>query len=372
MRIVNEHKNILSIDNVNCESIFNRLKKDIELLPIQEIKNYAFTLKRLEVNVLVEFFDEIYDLASGRKAFQIIKYRIRRENILSLWRMFQDLFEDTKFTNYFSEILNNKDASSSIGIGQNDLNTIKAWIESGKTMTSATYDYRKIKYHRKTFIKKYNINQNQKLMKAIDKEIYRIADKDFFVTKGAYRITQETSEFTDKDFGFFSNNYLGKLKVKEFQDPVLKLMEKKLGDIHSLNSSFIWETISEPNRIKYKKWLISHTLDIFFEDQDRLIFWKKYIDSISDVYHVKKFQQLFMDFGYFVAIEFGQVGNAVYFYPKKYFKQNFSKYTNEFSAVRNEYLKNRAYGFKINHIGAWQYRTHNIVKDMIKNGYKNF
>lgn len=109
----------------------------------------------------------------------------------------------------------------------------------------------------------------------------------------------------------------------------------------------------------WKQLSMRWNLELFFEDlgdNERARFWALYVEQMHDVYVQHEEQRIFMDFGGFGVIEFGQVGNAGYIYESS----DFSTFLARAKSVqlKNHELKDKDLVLeRIRHGRGWTRKT---------------
>ncbi|MDO7907573.1 EH signature domain-containing protein [Paenibacillus sp. JX-17] len=115
--------------------------------------------------------------------------------------------------------------------------------------------------------------------------------------------------------------YLEPRKYNQFHAKIIQQAVERLRDPRERSAD--WEFLSEASVGEVKRWLIQKKLQIIFEnDQDnqRLNYWKRFIDYMEDVELIQDPMIAFIYFDKFVVVEYGSIG-AAYFYHRDGFDQ---------------------------------------------------
>lgn len=110
--------------------------------------------------------------------------------------------------------------------------------------------------------------------------------------------------------------------IDNFPEVWFKDMEIKLGEMSTLGSREVkdtWKDFSDKELKIYRKWLMNGKLEEYFtrkiNEQERYLFWKKYLDHITEVaYYEEISQATVIEITNHTIVEFGEKGNAAYVY----------------------------------------------------------
>jgi len=180
-----------------------------------------------------------------------------------------------------------------------------------------------------------------------------------------------------EDLYIIIENYILIFEEKELEKSIMYKIKERIGDPRDdYNNS--WNMINNMAQEKAVSWFNYHKLAEFFdkintnqeEAKKRFSYWEKHVNKMNEVRYIEKYLQLFLIFDNFVVIEFGNLGNAVYFYEKEFFNKNLAKFMNPNNAVNNNLLKetykarNKQYKNveKVNHHSSWQFKADRLIK----------
>jgi len=359
---------------VDLEKLLSKVKET----KLSNIDFLADELKKYEIIALINNYEKI-PKELLEKVNKIILYKSDRQLVGMLW-------------NTFLEEQNNKDL---ISLMSSLLSKLESYNDKEQIL--------KIIFDEKSphisFIAYYN-NSNHGLFKlfdildmVIENSFTQVVAKMIFSNCEKKTFDIESNENLLKVFsglklnGLYSvvENYLLTLENNEFEESIMYKIKDRLGDPRE-DFSTAWVEVSNNAREKASSWLNYKRLKEFFdsiktdqeEAQKRFDYWEKHYNDMKKVEFIEDKLQLFMIFNNFVVIEFGELGNAAYFYEKNYFDQNLAKYMLNSNIVRNDFLKktsdanneNKKYIEKINHIGGdrgyWQRNADDMVKKFKK------
>jgi hypothetical protein len=354
----------MKIINIQDENVrINKILKEIDGLPLNDIKKFAYSIKVRDVFLLVSHFAWNLQVKNARKIFLVIKQRYRKHFLKIFWQAFQQNYNNDYFNRYLYEILLNEKDYSILSIKAEQFENIKRWFQDDNILDNCTISFKENNYDLNKFSKLYNIDFSSELMISIYFEVLVNKNQELFMKQNTSDIISMLKYFTKEKYCEFTDNYLTKLSLNDFNSSVMNNIINNIGTPNDINKKIFWDRISDSSIKKFNKWLIKNTLENFFDDEERFLYWNKYLDVIEEVYHVKNKQQLFMIFKEFVAIEFGQKGNATYFYQKNYFYQYLFKYTTESDSRPNTFFKNKVNAIVHGiHIGMWQQKFDYIVR----------
>ena len=136
---------------------------------------------------------------------------------------------------------------------------------------------------------------------------------------------------------------------------IMEKIHEYLKDPHKNSPKWQWGDFSEAQIEIMRIWLVSADLEKYFSievnDKVRLQFWRRYIKYIKEVRYFERLKQaIVMLTDEHLFIEFGEKGNASYFYKKEYI--SFSEINNLSTNLR---LKSRPNAeFFMSHSGNWE------------------
>jgi hypothetical protein len=187
------------------------------------------------------------------------------------------------------------------------------------------------------------------------------------------------TEFKSEDFKKAAENYLIVFKQEEYLEELMYKIKNQIGDPRE-DYSTAWEQIDNKAKEKAAAWFNYKKLKEFFDsittDQEeakkRFAYWEKHYKEMKKVDYVKKYLQLFLTFDKFVVVEFGDLGNAVYFYKKDFFDQKLAQYMNKYNSVNNNSLKytyearnmSNKKVYKVNHMSSWQDKADKMIEEL--------
>ena len=181
-------------------------------------------------------------------------------------------------------------------------------------------------------------------------------------------------ELQQEVFKGILEHYVDNYDVDSYPDRWFALIGKILKEPYS-TSNTRWDNISDKCKEAYRRWNNNKYLYDFFSntveggDQERLDFWKKYIDSIYRIMYFKNTNDaLIMQFKDHVFAEFAQRNNALYVYDKRVYSiDHLEKIANRRSIIMDD-LKDKNLAMKrMNHRPGWQFI---FEKDIKRLGYE--
>lgn len=157
--------------------------------------------------------------------------------------------------------------------------------------------------------------------------------------------------------------------VDNYPDRWFDLIGKILKEPYSASNTR-WNNISDKCKEAYRRWNNNKYLYDFFSntveggDQERLDFWKKYIDSIYRIRYFKEANDaLIMEFKEHVFAEFAQKGNALYIYDKKVYSIDHLEKLASIKRITVHDLKDVNIVFKKKpHMPGWQGTFEILIK----------
>ena len=359
---------------VNLEKLLAKIKET----KLSNINFLADELRKHEIIALVNNYEEIPNELL-EKVNKIILYKYDRQLVDMLW-------------NIYLEKHNNKDL---ISLMSSLLSKLESYNDKEKIL--------KIIFDNKSphisFIAYYN-NSNHGLFELFEildmviensftqvvaKMIFSNCEKKSFDIESNENLLKVFSGLKLNELYSVVENYLLTLENDEFEESIMYKIKDRLGDPRE-DFSTAWNEVSEKAKDNAAAWFNLKRLREFFdsiktdqrEAQQRFDYWETQCDEMVKVEFVEDKLQLFMIFKNFVVIEFGDLGNAAYFYEKNYFDQNLAKYMLNSNTVSNTILKktsaardrNKKYIEKLDHRmgerGYWQRNADDMVKKFKK------
>lgn len=118
--------------------------------------------------------------------------------------------------------------------------------------------------------------------------------------------------------------------------------------------------------------LRQHEISLFFRypaDPERSRFWQDYVPRMRELHINDQERRLFMDFGAFGVVEFGDVGNAAYVYEAQDFQKLVARErSSTHQVVPNSRFKMKAKAIRsLDHRGGWQSIFHQYLHYWLTN-----
>jgi len=176
-------------------------------------------------------------------------------------------------------------------------------------------------------------------------------------------------------------NYLNVLEdFPNWNEQVLEYLNDKWGQPRSFDESGavesrFWEGINRIPKQNFNKWVMQQAIEEFFEGE-RADFWRYYLER-GKIFYVEKILDgdgFMLDFGTFGIIEFKNIGNAAYVYPKETFeffqkKARFwhrgpSQFKDQSMTVSSSRLP--GWGGRIVHPPGWEKRAKQRIDTLIR------
>jgi hypothetical protein len=196
---------------------------------------------------------------------------------------------------------------------------------------------------------------------------------------------RETSEFIHSsldefwhrwkdDYRRVIDNYLHLLDEFDDNDVVLVHALEHLRRPDEPDGRRLWEGISEESQRKFMKWLDWRTVVDFFDrlayDSERLAFWRMFKDGLEyvRVRNAGNTKAIFLVFPQVAVIEFLDINNAAYIYPRHVYEQRFARHASgRRSITYPPSLKDRdACVLWIHHSREWQARYYHEVARLVR------
>ncbi len=332
----------------------------------------ADSLKEAEITALAYNYSEI-SAELYQKINRIILHRKNKFFIKILWHNFADDYQNKDLKQLLGNLL-----ASLAQLNKQEKILDMIFSKSSPLLNMQKYiKDKQISLFK--FLDQVNLIFENKVSKKLASELFIQGSKEVFMREKEQDLIKIFTEFKSEDFKKAAENYLIVFKEEEYLEELMYKIKDQMGDPRE-DYSTAWKQIDNKAKEKAAAWFNYKKLKEFFdsittdqeEAQKRFSYWEKHVDIMKKVDYVKKYLQLFLTFNKFVVVEFGDLGNAVYFYKKDFFDQNLAKYTNKSNAKSNDYLKdpkkarndNYTYIYKINHRSGWQARADHMIKEL--------
>jgi hypothetical protein len=340
-----------------------RLKQILEKIRavgIGELRTIALELNTCDLYIICSH------IASGNpsagntqnKLLQILRWRYRKGFLKFFWEAVQRHPNTMGIIAFFRELLSKAENPTKIlGISDLNIQEFRNWVSSDHLINKAISLIQNLNIDYKVFMDRYSIRMESALATEILIELLSTCGKALFNSIDKYYLKEKLDSWTVQSQSRVLNNYLLKHEINEFAEVILSFIQRKYDNPGNPRQKYFWDEMSEMAKRKYKQWYYSKLMDMFFSDRERLYYWKRKIPLMIDLKYIRHHQQLFMYFGSVVAIEFGEVGNAAYFYKTPYFEKYFARFASDDNCVPNSELKVKIDNNFIIHMPPnWQYR----------------
>jgi len=378
-------------------TVKNEIKKTFptktDIYKIKSQKAKEVDLEELLQKIREFSLDKMIYLADSLKAEEIIALAINYSDIPNeLYKKINKiiLHKKDKFLikilwNNFAEDYKNKDLTSLLGnllASFSKLNDQEKMLDTIFKDSSPLINMRKqIENNKVTlfnFLEDLDLIIENKVSKKLAADLFNKSSKSFFIREAKDNLIKVFKVLEIKNLKAVVENYLFVFKDAEYVEELMYRIKDRLGDPREYSTA--WNSIDQKAKEKAAAWFNYKKLKEFFdsittdqeEAQKRFSYWEKQVDIMEKVDYVKKYLQLFLTFDNFVVVEFGDLGNAVYFYKKDFFEQNLAQYMNKHNAVNNNSLKYtyeaRNMGnknvYKVNHMSSWQHKADKMIKEL--------
>lgn len=139
-----------------------------------------------------------------------------------------------------------------------------------------------------------------------------------------------------------------------------------------------WNLIPEEVRQEFRLWAVGRRLEEFFQKEvhdpnGRFAFWSSFLEHIRDARASEDGSVGLIDFGIFFVIEFADVGNAAYIYPRSQLERMRKALRDPGITqgwYRNLVLKDQAAAWdRIIHRSGWQWKYRPLIKNRLRRSW---
>ena len=365
------------------DSIIEEVRKKLTITYESHLKNlaYQFDLKRILACVEIVSVDKESEIA--RKASEVAQIRPREEAVRRGWYRLITSYPNPLLEDLLRKLIVVKGFS----VLEKDPNVSPRapfWFISSRLSAGLLKDYRETNFNENLDVYLNGNFLNEK--DGMHQESWRsllLDGKAVDIKKQEdNRILEEFTKITNAPHLLgFGQNYLNRLgTLSEWSKTILEYIYSKFGaprrqrSDEELEGRF-WMGVSEEAKREFQKWVILKEVESFFEGQ-RADFWRQYVEAghVADVQQILDGAGFMLDFDHFGVVEFKDVGNAAYIYPKKVFREFWDGAT--FWCNVAGHFKDRARTIRIQrrpswdgriiHSGWWQANTSEILAVLLK------
>ena len=354
-------------------SLIDEVREKLEASSFENLHALAFSFNIREILACLEILVHDRDNGIVKKAAEIFKIRPREQVILQGW------FKLVKF--YPHDVLE-QTLKGIIGVkgfgilekSEKVSSQAPTWFVSNRLSEGIFRDYQNSGHSENLDI--YLSNNFLNVKDGIFKESWRTllikGNGETIKKEKSKRVLVEYIRAENAQYlQPFGQHYLNALKTRKiWAESILEFIVDKYGAPYAIDSGSdietpFWRKVSKNAKSEFRTWYILKSIDEFFEGV-RADFWKQYV-QINKVERVKKILDgdgFMLDFGSFGVVEFKNIGNAAYIYPKQVFENywgnsDFRKQPYWFKD-KNETIRSRSFSGwdgRIIHREEWQIGT---------------
>jgi hypothetical protein len=228
------------------------------------------------------------------------------------------------------------------------------------------------------FLNQVDLIFENKVSKKLAAELFSKSSKDVFIREKDKDLIEIFIELKSEDFKKVAENYLIVFNQEEYLEELMYKIKDQMGDPRE-DYSTAWKQIDNKAQEKAIGWFNLQVLKDFRDNidvddkeaEERFNYWVKYKNEAKPMLFIKKYKQLFLVFEKFAVIEFGNKGNAAYFYGIKFFNEKLRQFMDKNNPENNNYLKfypkardeNIRNVERFRHIDGWQDTADKLVTD---------
>lgn len=358
---------------LNLEEILNVLRAIGEA----EIERIADRFSTEEVDLISYGFPHIADSDNAKPvATKLILNRWKTRYARSAWEHFQSFHADR----YLPALVARGIFQGTLGRVPEVTGNLFDAMGSDDPVAYLAEVFSRHPYSFTALIELYEISPDSSLALELLRQYFLLAHR------GVYRV-KETPGFIHKaldeirhhwidDYRVVIDNYLQMFSPDELEDydVVLNHALRCLHRPDEPEGRQLWEGISEESRRKFTKWLSWCKVVDFFDrlgrDSQRLEFWRMFKEYLEDaqVRNAGNTKAIFLVFQRIAVIEFLDIGNAAYIYPRAVYERDYEAYGLGRRPIGDQsLLKNQGTSIlRIIHAGSWQNRYYGRVGRLIR------
>ena len=365
-------------------SLLDEVRERLELCPVDKLTElaYAFDLNRLLACIHIIIHDQKKKL--GMKAARILKTRPKEQVIFQGWFMLVrhypcDLLEEVLRELIFQKGMTTLEKSSRVS------DRIAFWLVSNRLSEGILRDVETAKANTlyDDFLLQNRLKPEDGLFQVAWRTMLAKGRAGTLQKESSRRILEEYARVTNVPYqSAFGRHYLNALKARNnWDEGILAYIWKTFGEPHSsddetaVDFSF-WRDVNPESRQEFLSWVILQRIEDFFEGE-RADFWRQYVDQarVKRVREILDKDGFMLDFGTFGVVEFKNVGNAAYVYPRNEFQkfwagERFLTQQAGYFKDKSLTLRDKAYpgwdGRILHYRGVWQEKERDRIDYFVR------
>jgi hypothetical protein len=339
-------------DNYNEE--FYHLLMNIVSMKENKLKSFAQKISRDNLNMLASYMPYNDYNVNMDNIMTILDVRFRKEYLDASYRAYQETLGNSDYNQWmYSKLSDNLEYSVRERVKGKTLRTI---FRNDDAITYLVSQARNENYVFEDLRKIYAIRKSSKMAVELIQQLLIDATREQYLSMTSEELIQQTASFTNEDMGRLLDNYLEKLDLNVFHEIFLNNIHK-IYEAPKHSKSSMWHYVDDNQKMKFIKWLSLKQISEIFGNDERTVFWKKYLNNVKASYMNADMKRLALDFGQFVIIEFQKVGNATYIYAERDYYKEFNNYFHRKDKHSTDMLKDQNLSVsRLTHNGNWQSR----------------
>ncbi|MDY0375318.1 MAG: hypothetical protein RBQ72_06260 [Desulfobacterium sp.] len=363
-------------------TLIDEVRKQLEETSFDNLKDLAYRFSIREILACVEIIVRDRIEKTTQKAAEIMILRPRKKVLYRLWFKLVSLYPNKLLEKTIKEIISKKGFQ-----GLNEMPdvspSVTTWLISKNLDEGVFRDYQ-MRSDQKTldiYLEENHISPDDGLHRAVWRLLLKNGSAKCISIEKTERIMEVFEDpMNAAELQDFGKHYLNVLERKaNWKTPILEWIENRF-DVPTLdreNTSLetpFWRKVDPGAKEEFARWVMEKRIEKFFEGE-RADFWKKFLRE-GKVIRVREILQedgFMIDFNKFGVIEFKQVGNAAYIYPKTEFS-NFWNRAQQYShpgAFKNKHKTIRISSFpswdgRIIHNRYWEEDTVQKIQQLLR------
>ena len=327
------HPTKAEIQNVNPTPILDEIRLRLKETSYNNLEKLAFEFssKKLMACLEILFIDKEGEIP--KKASEVLKIRPRDNVILKGWlkivkhyphnlleKTLRDLIVDNQFRAFI-----NADKISPL---------LPHWFITRTFPEGILHDYQ-ISGNVKNFdsyLKENYLEENDGLFKAAWQCLLINGTSVSLKKEKPDRLYSELLKPLNAPFHIpICQRYLNVLSRISWDERILDFIAGRFGPPISINTGLdvetpFWKKVNKQAREEFNTWYLSKQIEDFFEGE-RADFWKRYVprNAVKRLKMILNGEGFLLDFGTIGVVEFKNIGNAAYIYPRNTFAEYWTR-----------------------------------------------
>ena len=365
------------------DTLIDKVRKQLEETSFGHLEGLAYRFGIREILACVEVAAHERVEETARKAGEILVFRPKKKALYRLWFKLKSLYPKHLLEKTIREMISRKGFQ-----GLDEMPEVSPFVATwliSKSLDEGVLRDHQMRSSEKPldpYLEENHISPDDGLNRAVWCTLLKKGSAKIISREKTKRIMEVFEDPRNAaESQKFGQHYLNVLERRaNWKTPILEWIEKKFGvptldREHAKIETPFWRQVDAVPKKDFALWVMERRIEKFFEGE-RADFWKKFLRAgkVVRVQEILYGDGFMIDFDRFGVIEFKQVGNAAYIYPKSVFNDYWhgaQKHSQPWS-FKDKYSTIRSAAFpswdgRIIHKQNWQFYTTQFIQQLLSN-----